>query len=175
MTSAVESARRTSGWHFRNIGYVLAGSALLAAAPAPAQQKLPELHLDSFRAYLTETGHIFHCGEAQLRLRVAERLRKGEEALPLADRWRLALIELDVPGRVIAGADPSKVAALFQSLSWIRDIESRCSGDGAIWVSFSGMPAQAWADFAEKKGPPERPQTVPYQVAVSATGEITIR
>jgi hypothetical protein len=146
----------------------------LLAVQATARLERPAGYWDQYRAHLAETDYRFHCGKTQLRLRLAEHFRKREESLPLADRWRIKLVDIAVPGRRIPRAERAKAEALFYSLSWIEHIHSQCTGTGAIWIFFTGMPAQRWADFAEEKIA-EKPRTVPYQLTVSATGTVTIQ
>jgi hypothetical protein len=143
-------------------------------APASAQKKLPLVHTDSAGAHRTNASFHFECGETLTRLKFVEHVRDGE-GIPLVDQWRLELTRLSVSGRRIPADEMTPVRALFHSLSWIERIQGRCAGNGEVEIFFRGMPARAWADYSEDKGPTQAPRATSYSIRISATGKVRIR
>ena len=77
-------------------------------------------------------------------------------------------------GRRIAAREIEKAAQALNRYSWLTRVRGRCTAGGTVSLWIEGMPAQAWADFAENKLP-ARPATAATSVDIAPNGEVKVR
>ena len=142
----------------------------MGGAPEPGK----DIHTDYIRAASTKAAYSFECGKTRTLLRVAEEIRPRGGSGKLADRWRIRLLDLDVKGRRIPARQMEKAAQALNRYSWLTRVQGRCTAGGTVSLWIEGMPAQAWADFAESKLP-ARPATAATTVEIAPTGEVEVR
>lgn len=151
--------------------YLILSSVILSIA-AVGQRQESELATDSIRASSTEIQYDFRCLSGSTRLRLVERIARGGP-LPLADRWRINVLAFDVAGRQLEPGGLEEVQQALHEFSWLTLVQGRCDRAGNVNIFISGMPAEAWANFAISGG--SRPSTTSHTIQVDPAGEVTVR
>ena len=149
-------------------------TALAAMETAVGGAMQPPAQTDSMSSRLTETRHVFHCGDARATLRYSEAVNIEGPAPTLADRWRVRNASLSVQGRVITPADQRRLGIWLHRFAWIERATLRCAGQvGDLYFNVEGMEAEAWAAFGEGRLA-QRPARTSLGFRLSRSGQLAL-